>query len=70
MYLSDLVNTNMTMERNFEVVPDRFQISEFCATKKLRTKRDNCDVSCTGVSVGLLLKASKESVPSCSLRKR
>jgi len=60
----------MTMERNFEVVPGRFQISEMCATKKLRTKRDNSDVSCTGVSVGLQLKARTESVPSCGLRKR
>jgi len=30
----------MTMERNFEVVPGRFQISEMCATKKLSTNRD------------------------------
>jgi len=60
----------MTMERNFEVVTDRFQISEMCATKKLRTKRDNSDVSCTGVSVGLQLKARRESVHSCGLRKR
>jgi len=59
----------MTMERNFEVVPDRFQISEMCATKKLRMKRDNSDISCTGVSVGLLLKARTESVHSCDLRK-
>jgi len=43
----------MTMERNFEVVPDRFQISEMCATKKLRTKRDNSDVSCTRRFCGL-----------------
>jgi hypothetical protein len=41
------------MERNFEVVPDRFQISEMCATKKLRTKRANSDVNCTRRFCGL-----------------
>jgi hypothetical protein len=68
--LIEFVNTNMAMERNFEVVPDRFQISEISATKKLRTKRDNPAVSSTGVAVVSVLEARTEEVPSCGMRKR
>jgi hypothetical protein len=41
------------MERNFEVVPDRFQISEIYVAKKLGTKRGNCVTSSAAFSVQL-----------------
>lgn len=53
--------TNMAIGRNFEVVPDRFQISEIYAAKKLRTKRENCVASYAGFRAQL--EAFTEIIP-------